>query len=391
MKHFALTVLMTLLLTGGVFAQDDTTTYEEAFFSAEYPAEFIAIPGAFDAFMPFPNVAFAPDADIQSRSLTGTLQPDDWGVGLLFFPASFYAEMGLPADMTLVERATAMDENPAFSQEEITLADGTPAVLVDYRDDPEDALNEDNLVIFFEAAEGVYALTALLTPTDGRTDAYVESLTAVANSIEFTGTEADVLAEMESSMAATTFYEEEAFSLSYPSELRAYPNLFGEADESMVFPNIGFASSQNVVDQSLQELPFEEDGWGIAVIFLPRMIFAEMGVTEDAPLAEIAETYIVGELTAFIEDEAELNAMVEMLEFESLVILTGREYVQFDLPGENEDNLVVMFEPAEGVVALSALLTAPGARTQAQIDQWLGMVETIEFTGSVDDMLMGME
>lgn len=190
----------------------------------------------------------------------------------------------------------------------------------------------------------------------------------------------------------TTEYEDEAglFSLDYPAELDAYPNLFAEVDESMIFPHVAFSSSPEVNELSMASELVPSDGWGFAVIFMPKAIFSDMGIAEDASIAEFAEIYVMGQIAEFIEDEAEMEAMLDMLSVESITLADGSEAAQVDLPDETEDNLIMFFEPAEGVIGLVSLLTAPGERTDEQIDHLMVLVNSIQFNATADDLMMDM-
>lgn len=181
----------------------DTVRYEDAdgFFTLDYPTELRAVrPGLATELigMPLPSVGFGDrEETITMSSAAQMLDPGAWGIGVVFVPAALFAQMGMPADAPLLDLALAFvtpDPDNAEGAEligsyEITLADGTPAIRADAA-----GVTEDNVAIFFEAADGVYALVALLSSVGGRTDAMLDDALALANSIEFTGTVEGILA-----------------------------------------------------------------------------------------------------------------------------------------------------------------------------------------------------
>jgi len=183
-------------------------------------------------------------------------------------------------------------------------------------------------------------------------------------------------------VADTLTYEDPngLFTLDYAAELLTFPDLFAEV---MPFPNLPMADSQETADLSFAGEPLPESGWGLAIIFLPEVMFAEMGVGEDATILDIADAWMA---VQFAETDLEIPPA------EATTLSDGTEAAQIDLAGvlPTEDNLVVMYEVSDGVIALVSLLTATDGRTEEMTDKWWITVNSLEFTGTAEDMMGGM-
>lgn len=181
----------------------NTLTYEDAdgFFTVVYPAEMIVRPDLAAEFgLPFPSVAFGDSEQTMDMSMAAEVLEDGaWGIGIIFVPGGMFTQMGLPEDATLLDKAIAFSAPEPENAEgytmgeamDVTLEDGTPAVQIEGNGE-----TEDNLIIFFEATDDVYALVPLLTAVDGRTDEMIADWMDTVNSINFTGTADDVMASL---------------------------------------------------------------------------------------------------------------------------------------------------------------------------------------------------
>ncbi len=396
-------VLLVFALAFASTAAAQTTTFEDAdgLFSLSYPSELVVIPDLAAEFgMPLPSVAFTDSQ--QTSDMSGAaqvLEPGAWGIGVLFIPGGFFEEMGMPAEATLMDRAIAFTSPGPDDAEgtvvagstEITLDDGTPAVQIDGQGE-----TEDNLVVFYEVTDDVYALVPLLSAVDGRTDEMIDKWWATVNSIEYTASADDTMAVVGRMMSEIDMgmnldllrYEDEAglFSLNYVAELAPYPGIFGEPPD-MPFPYIAFGNSDETVDASLVYEPLPEGGWGIAVIFLPKAMFAEMGVAADAPITAYGDAWMAAELST--DDAAEVG-ITEVPTTDLITLSNGVEAAQVDVLADTEHNRVVMYEVTDGVIVLSALLTAVDGRTEALEDAWLTTVESITFDGTAEDIMAAM-
>ena len=209
-KLLSIVLILGLVPFAFAYAQDgDMALYEDAsgLFTVEYPAEFFAYPNFFaidETFPPFLNVVFD-DSDVDLDELEVLPEADGVSIGVIFWPRPFFPEMGgFPEDIPVeafseamvVDRASRMIEDEAEREilleaitiEMITLADGSEAALVKY---PEET--EDNVIAFFDVSEDVIAFVSLQTEPGARTEELEALHMAVVNSLEFTGTAADVV------------------------------------------------------------------------------------------------------------------------------------------------------------------------------------------------------
>ncbi len=172
------------------------------------------------------------------------------------------------------------------------------------------------------------------------------------------------------------------FTLDYVADLASVrPDL--AAEFGLPIPSVGMTDSDETMENTMTATLLEESSWGLGVLFIPDFLFAEMGMPEDASLTDLAlafsapdpdnnpEGYVVGDIT-------------------ELTLNDGTPAVQVEVSGETEDNLVVFFEITEGVYANVALLTAPDGVTDTVLEYFWLTVNSVEFTGSVDDILAGM-
>lgn len=194
--HAALGMMQIVTVTDAIAYTDPN-----GMFTLDYPAEFAAVRPDFARTLgfPFPSVALADiDATIDLSAAAQPVLEGGWGIGVMFIPEAFFLQVGMPADASLSDLAMVFAPQPenaegveVIGMSEITLADGKTAIQGEAS-----GVTEDNLSIFYEAADGVYVLAALLSSPGGRTDAMVEAFMMTVNSIEFTGTEDAILAGM---------------------------------------------------------------------------------------------------------------------------------------------------------------------------------------------------
>ena len=183
----------------------DTLTYTDpdAMFTLDYPAALAAVRPEFARTFgfPFPSVALADsDTTIDLSTASQPVPEGGWGIAVMFIPAAFFSQAGLPADASLSDLAMVFAPQPdnaegaeVVSVSEVSLSDGTTAIQRVTA-----GVTEDNVSLFYEAGDSVYVLAALLSSPGGRTDAMSESFMMTVNSIEFTGTADAMLAAMSS-------------------------------------------------------------------------------------------------------------------------------------------------------------------------------------------------
>lgn len=183
-------------------------------------------------------------------------------------------------------------------------------------------------------------------------------------------------------VAETVTYTDPAgmFTLDYPAALAAVrPDLartFG-----FPFPSVGLADTDATTDLSAAGQPVPEGGWGIGVMFIPEAFLLQMGMPADASLRELAIVF------APQPDNAEGSEVVSVNE---ISLADGTAAIEFTTAGVTEDGVTLFYEAADGVYVLAALLLSPGGRTDALVEALMQTVDSIEFTGTVEDMMAGM-
>jgi hypothetical protein len=126
--------------------------------------------------------------------------------------------------------------------------------------------------------------------------------------------------------------------------------------------------------------PVKQGEWGIAVFFFPKPMFAQMGVPADASITEIGEAWTKANVD---QGTPRVLPPVTLANGKLAFLVTGSS------PGQ-EDNYMMLHETAEGVIVLTALLSAVDGRTDEMIAAHLALTNSIKFTGTVEDILKMM-
>lgn len=215
-------LLCITLLVAPTLAQDKgqaplmaTFSDETGLFSVQYPAELIVVGrGVTEGNgLTVPNVFLVSSPALLTRVLTektppfSPLQKDDWGIAILFFPKAMFAQMGVAADAPISDVAKAWakmfltdpDNTTTFQTNPVKLISGVETTVIVGRASDDGAGGpppEDNYLMLHEIADGVIALTTIVSAVDGRTDDMVAKHLAVTNSLKFTGKAEDILAMM---------------------------------------------------------------------------------------------------------------------------------------------------------------------------------------------------
>lgn len=170
------------------------------------------------------------------------------------------------------------------------------------------------------------------------------------------------------------------FALDYPAELSVVrPDLAREL--GLPFLSVGFADSEATLNASTKAQAIPPGGWGLAIMFIPSFFFTEMGMPADAPLMDLAKVF------APQPGNAEGTKSIST---DEIMLADGRSAVRGQSVGTTEDSLTIFFEVADGVYALAALVSAPSGRTEAMADALMTTVNSVVFTGSLEDLKAGM-
>lgn len=170
------------------------------------------------------------------------------------------------------------------------------------------------------------------------------------------------------------------FMLDYPAALTTVrPDLAREF--GLPFPSIAFAISDETLDLSTAAQLVPEGGWGIAAMFIPEAFFTTMGMPEDASLIDRA--------TVFSPQEGNAEGLA-VAAINEITLANGAPAIQAEGAGETEDTYVVFTQAGDGLYVMVSMISAPGGRTAEMVDGLMTVVNSIEFTGTLEDTMAGM-
>lgn len=170
------------------------------------------------------------------------------------------------------------------------------------------------------------------------------------------------------------------FTVNYPAALTTVrPDLAREF--GLPFPSVAFANSDETLDLSTAAQLVPEGGWGIAAMFIPETFFTAMEMPEDAPLIDRA--------TVFFPQEDNAEGLV-VAAINEITLANGAPAIQAEGAGETEDTYVVFMQMGDGLYVMVSMISAPGGRTAEMVDGLMTVVNSIEFTGTVDAVMPGM-
>jgi hypothetical protein len=223
---------------------------------------------------------------------------------------------------------------------------------------------------------------SILSVSGAYADLYLADV-AVSSTVQFVdGRSVGESGTMTITAADTLSYLDPAgmFTLDYPAALGTVRPEFARTF-GFPLPSVAFADSDVTIDLSVAAQPVPEGGWGIAAMLLPAAFFAQMGLPADASLSDLAMVF------APQPDNAEGAEVVSVSE---ITLADGTAAIQRVSAGVTEDNFTLFYEVADGVYVLAALLSSPGGRTDAMVEEFMMSVNSIAFTGTADAILAGM-
>ncbi len=178
------------------------------------------------------------------------------------------------------------------------------------------------------------------------------------------------------------------FSLQYPADFFVAGQSFLES-RGLPFPSVAFSSSLDIFNRPTTPpyAPVAMGDWGIAVIFFPKAMFAPMGVAADAPILDVGNAWAQMSLTGtftFQPDPVILDSGAEA------IVITGRGDDDGAGGPPAEDNYLMLYEIADGVIVLTTIVSAVDGRTDDMVAAHLALTNSIEFTGTAEDVLAMM-
>lgn len=174
--------------------------------------------------------------------------------------------------------------------------------------------------------------------------------------------------------------EDGLFTMEYPAEWTPY------ADDENPLPNIGFFNTEHGLEAyDNDEDPASGDA-GILIFVLPTEFFALMGmpITEDMSATDVTEMVA---MAFFAQDEEDAGEDIELGEIEEWELEDGSMVGYLDVEGDTEEGGFFVFEAGEDLLGIGIVSTFPG---EYDDDLYLlaeTVVESVEFTGSADDVM----
>lgn len=183
--------------------------------------------------------------------------------------------------------------------------------------------------------------------------------------------------------AQTETYTDENgfFTAEYPTGWVVEPYGFGDEDPT---PHVIFGSHQEILDLSQEFEPLPEDQIGVAVMLMPRDMFAEAGVTAETPLEEVAQMVMVG-----MAPEEVQESMTEAT-YESVTLSNGTPVVRITAAAPTEAYVVHLADVGNGLYLLAPQILAvdyENAELEAQVE---AIVNSVNVTASADEVLAFM-
>lgn len=174
-----------------------------------------------------------------------------------------------------------------------------------------------------------------------------------------------------------------------------------EGPEDQPFPSgevVSFISVVTVDTFKMFGMPVEEDMTLEEILSVLLDFFASPPEGEEGGVAEGEADMETEDTDEAAEDESETESSdeppMEMTppvvgEIESAEFEDGRPvaWARVEYPGESDD-IYLLFELGDGIYAVVNYFTAPGELTDEQIELGMRIAESVQFTGTADDLVM---
>jgi hypothetical protein len=218
-----------LLTTSQPASALSTYTDKHDFFTADYPADWVAL-GYLFADAPFPHVGIGSHQEIIDLSTADQLLPEDQiGVGLMLIPRDMFAEAGLTADTPLAEVLPLLlmamaDDTEVMAgliddavAEPHTLANGAPAVRLAF-----DGLTEGYGMALADLGDGLYLFASRIQALDHHNAALEAQVDAVVDSFVLTASAEQVMGFIMTQMGAMEVQNGAAPTVTFTATEYAY-------------------------------------------------------------------------------------------------------------------------------------------------------------------------
>lgn len=178
----------------------------------------------------------------------------------------------------------------------------------------------------------------------------------------------------------TTYSDEHGFfTVEYSPDWVALGYLFADAP----FPHVGIGSHQEIIDLSTAEQLLPEGQIGVALMLVPRDMFAEAGITAETPLAEVAPLLLMA-----MADDVELVAgLIGDAAAEPVTLSNGAPAVRLAFDGLTEAYEMTLADLGDGLLLFASRIQAldhHNAVLEAQVD---AVVDSFALTASAEQVM----
>ena len=174
------------------------------------------------------------------------------------------------------------------------------------------------------------------------------------------------------------------FTAEYPAGWMVEPYGFEDAP----FPHVIFGSHQEIIDLSEVYEPLPENQIGVAVMLIPRDMFAEAGVTAETPLDEVARL-VLGGMADAPEDVEELLAEAT---FEAVTLSNGVPAARITASVPTEAYVIHFADVGDGLYLFTPQILAVdyhNANLEAEVEAIINSVNVTASSEEVTGFIMG--
>lgn len=173
------------------------------------------------------------------------------------------------------------------------------------------------------------------------------------------------------------------FTVQYPADWVADATSFD--DDGMPMPYVALGSNQAILDASSAWEPLPEDQIGVAIILIPRALFAEAGITDDMSLEEAMPLVVMAMSADDPEMSEEMFAAAGAPELFTLA--NGAPAASMEAAAPTEAYLLTLADLGDGLLLMAPRIQAVGVHNDELEAQVAAVLDSFELTASADDVM----
>ena len=151
----------------------------------------------------------------------------------------------------------------------------------------------------------------------------------------------------------------------------------------MPMPYVALGSNQEILDASTAWQPLPEDQIGVAVMLVPRALFAEAGITDDMPLEDALPLIV----TAMSADDPQAPEDAFASTAEALTLANGLPAIRMEGEATTEAYLMTAADLGDGLLLIAPRIQAVGVHNEALEAQVDAVINSFELTASAGDVM----